>query len=84
MPDDRFTRFDPGAFDFVSKTVPLVIYDADGERKVIGEATLTPDETGLDIESKVTDPEVANLIAGKDELSGFAIYNQPFRRDIDA
>lgn len=69
--------FAPEAFDFVSKTVPLVMY-VDGERRVIGTAELKPDSEGLEIESRITDPEVARVVAAKAELlAGFAIFNPP-------
>jgi hypothetical protein len=32
----------PGAFGDKPKTVPLVVYEKDGTRRVVGEATLIP------------------------------------------
>lgn len=78
--------FGSEAFDFETKTVPLVIY-VDGERRQIGTATLTPDEEGLRIDSQVTDPEIARVIGAKsDILAGFAIYNtsaKPEKKEVN-
>ena len=52
----------PGAFGDEPKTVPLVIYEAGGKRRVIGEATLTPRAGYLGIKGHITDPEVAKQV----------------------
>lgn len=54
----------PGAFGDVPKKLPLVIYEKDGTRKVVGEATIVPDDNGFHISGAVTDPEMKKLVQG--------------------
>lgn len=52
----------PGAFGDEPKTVPIVVYEADGTRKVVGTATFSTTETGLDLAGTITDPELTKLV----------------------
>jgi len=63
MPNDEtHDHILPGAFGNEPKTVPLVIYEKDGERRVVGEATITPDETGFHISGSVTDVAMKRFV----------------------
>jgi hypothetical protein len=72
MSDDHIL---PGAFGDEPKTVPLVIYEKDGKRRVVGEATLSQDENGLHIEGNVTDPEAKKIIS--QTIDGFSFTRDP-------
>lgn len=61
----------PGAFGDKPKTVPLVVYEKGGTRRVVGEATFTPDESGFHISGAVSDPEMKKLAEA--DVSGFSI-----------
>lgn len=58
---DAFCEFDGNAF--ASKTVPLVVYE-NGERRVVGEATLRTDKVGFVLDGRITDPDTANRVSG--------------------
>lgn len=81
---DAFCEFDGHAFaegfakgfSFESKTVPLVVYE-NGERKVIGEATLRNDPVGLDIVGRITDPTMADKVDGIGVVTRFSIGEGP-------
>lgn len=66
MPHDEHIA--PGAFGDEPKTVPLVVYDKDGTRRVVGEATVTPNDRGIHISGNITDPEMKKFV---EELGGF-------------
>lgn len=73
-PDDHIL---PGAFDKSEKTVPLVVYDKDGTRQVVGDATISIFEGGIGIEGHVTDPELMKMVsAATNMLDGFSIYKK--------
>lgn len=64
--------------DEKSKVIPLVVYDADGTRRVVGEGKLTLEETGIRLEGHVSDPEVAKMIsASARTLDGFSLKDPP-------
>lgn len=68
----------PGAFGDEPKTVPLVIYEADGTRRVIGEATLTPQQSNLAVQGHIFDPEVAKQVGYAVEwMDGFSLMTAP-------
>lgn len=72
MPHDP--RILPGAFGDEPKTVPLVVYEKDGTRRVIGEATLTSDKDGLRIEGDLMDDEASKIIKhAMTRLDGFTL-----------
>lgn len=55
----------------VSDKLPLVVYNKDGERQVIGEATVERvDETGIFMSGKITSPKYEELL--KDESRSFS------------
>lgn len=56
-----FCVFDAKSFGSEERTVPLVVYE-NGQRRVIGEATLRPDEIGLAVEGRISDPEMAKQV----------------------
>lgn len=57
--------------DEKSKVIPLVVYDADGTRRVVGEGKLT-------LEGHVSDPEVAKMISASARiLDGFSLKDPP-------
>lgn len=70
----------PGAFGEKPKKLPLVIYDKDGQRHVVGDATITPEEEGLKIEGNVTDPAMKKLIT-QDVFGLGAIANPKFGKE---
>lgn len=53
MTDDIFTRKALEGLD--GKTVPVVTYDSDGTREVIGEGTLRTVSGGLQLEGHISD-----------------------------
>ena len=57
-PDEDPYIIMPGAFGSEPKTVPLVRYDKDGKRHVIGEAAVHPD--GI-VESRFDDDTLSTL-----------------------
>lgn len=73
LPDEGADmRFHPDAFKNLPKTLPLVVYEKDGTRRVVGDATLSVDETGLNIAGRVTDPKVGDILgfsSGLDDIS---------------
>lgn len=54
---DEDIRILPGAFGEIPKTVPVVIYEKDGSRRVIGNATITPREDGFRIDGNITEEQ---------------------------
>lgn len=88
MNDPEITgdRIASDAFGFESKTVPLVVYGSDGERHVIGEATLTAEAEGrLRIVGTVMDPQIAQILARSfGDMSSFAIANNPAKPEDPA
>jgi hypothetical protein len=78
---DEDYRILPGAFGDKPQTVPLVIYEPDGTRRIVGEATLTPTEVGFDVSSNVTDPAVKKMLEAVAMLPEFAIYDQTPKKD---
>ena len=68
----------PGAFGDESKTVPLVIYEPGGKRRVIGEATLTPTDRALGIHGHIVDPEIAKQVGYATEwMNGLSLLTTP-------
>lgn len=61
--------------------VPLVAYDEDGVRKVVGECVVDTDGTYIDVTGTVTDPEYRGYIQGP--LSGLSLGQYPERTDSD-
>jgi hypothetical protein len=77
---DDSTHIRPGAFGDKPKTLPLVVYDKDGNRHVVGEATITPEEDGLKMDANVTDPVMKELF--QENIFGLgAISNPKFEKE---
>ena len=60
--------FSQNALDILDGTVlPVVVYTADGVRKVIGEGTLkkVEDSAGLSLQAEISDLEVVGFLWGK-------------------
>lgn len=75
---EQFDRILPGAFGEEPKTVPLVIYTASGERRVVGEATITPEPERLSIKGHIFDPEVAKQVGYATEwMDGLSLMTTP-------
>lgn len=63
MPEDNYLIFTKKAFAAQDgKVIPAVVYDKDGVRHVIGEATLHVDDTGLGARIKVGDTEITAVL----------------------
>lgn len=60
MPHDEHIL--PGAFGEEPKTVPLVVYEKDGTRRVVGSATVSQDKDGLHLTGHITDPDTQKLV----------------------
>lgn len=68
----------PGAFGEEAKTVPLVVYMPDGKRRVVGEATITPEPTRLSIEGYIFDREIAKQVGYATEwMDGLSLMTTP-------
>lgn len=81
MPNDEtHDHILPGAFGDKPKTVPLVVYEKDGTRKVVGKATITTDEGGLHLAGNVTDPDMQKFVK---ETVGFGAAANPKKGSSD-
>lgn len=62
--EDYMDKIKKGAFaNIKEQTVPLVVYEADGTRVVIGEATVTGDDEGLKVVStKIENDKFKSLL----------------------
>lgn len=59
-----YPKIAKNAFAHIEKqTVPLVVYKSNGDRIIIGEATVEGTDTGLNIiQTKITDDRYKNLL----------------------
>jgi hypothetical protein len=60
-PHDRISDEVLKALD--GKVLPVTIEEKDGTKRAVGTATLSADGKGLKIESTITDPGIAKLLA---------------------
>jgi hypothetical protein len=68
----------PGAFGDEPKTVPLVVYEGDGQRRVVGEATITPGPDSLGISGHIVDPDMAKKFTNAlGWMDGFSLLTTP-------
>lgn len=75
-PDD--THILHGAFGDEPQTVPLVVYENEGVRRVVGEATITPHPDKLVIEGHISDAEMAEKFTNAIKwMDGFSLLATP-------
>lgn len=73
--------FAEGAFSVSPHEVPLVIYDPDGNRRVIGQATIEPNGQ---IAMKVTDEMIVDMLettGGNFSIADIRLTPQPYEEE---
>lgn len=79
MEGDYPVVFAPGAFGDLPKEVPFVVYDADGRRNILGQATVREGDKGLVVDVRLDAP--APWIVGDALKQVSAGFDPPVERD---
>lgn len=73
IPGEEYLRFAADAFaSHDGETLPLTI-EVDGEKQVIGEATIHAEDGGFTVESKITDDRYLGLLQPGEESISFRV-----------
>lgn len=73
-PDDHIL---PGAFEKTDKTLPVVVYEKDGTRRVVGEGTIEVVDGALKMSGIITDPKAMYILGFSLGPEDIAVVENP-------